>query len=237
MGDVVEKTGRGFHIQVAEDKFDQSYTHRYYQKEILARLDEFGLLTDRSVLVHGIYLTADDVETLNQRDAFLVHNCRSNMNNSVGYNAMLDSVSHVGIGTDGIGSDILQEVKFAYFKNRDAKGTLLPEDYLRFMQAGNEILEKAFGGGGTGSPCFGRIEAGYKADITIFDYQWPTPLVDENVGGHVIFGMSGRDVETVIINGNVIMENRSFSWDVDSAYREARPVAKRLWAAMDSLKL
>lgn len=237
LGDAVEKTGRGFHIHVAEDKFDQSYTHRYYQKEILARLDDFGLLTDRSVLVHGIYLAADDVEILNKRDAFLVHNCRSNMNNSVGYNAMLDSVSHVGIGTDGIGSDIMEEVKFAYFKNRDVKGTLLPADFLRFMQAGNGIVEKAFGGGGTGSSCFGRIEAGYKADIAIFDYQSPTPVVDENVGGHVIFGMGSRDVDTVIINGNVIMENRSFSWDVDSVYREAQPVAKRLWAAMDSLKL
>ena len=234
LGDVVEKTGRGFHIHVAEDKFDQSYTHRYYRKEILARLDAFGLLTDKSVLVHGLYLTADEVETLNQRDAFLVHNCRSNMNNSVGYNTMLDSVSHVGIGTDGIGSDILQEVKIAYFKSRDVNGTLLPADYLGFMQAGNGILEKAFGGDGTASPRFGRIEKGYKADITIFDYQSPTPLVDENVGGHVIFGMGSRDVDTVIINGNVIMEHRSFSWDVDAVYRDAQPVAKRLWAAMDN---
>lgn len=237
LGNAAEKTGRGFHVHVAEDRFDQSYTHRYYQKDIIQRLDQFGLVTEKSVFAHGIYLNQPDIDTLNNRGAALVHNCRSNMNNSVGYHARLQDINTVGIGTDGIGSDVLEELKIAYFKNRDIGGTLSPDDYLGFLQNGNGILERAFGGDRKteNAPRFGRIEPGYQADITILDYRPPTPLVAENVGGHVIFGMSSRDVNTVIVNGNVVMENRRFSWDVDAAFAEAQPAARRLWSTMDRL--
>ena len=127
LGEVVREAGRGFHIHVAEDGFDPSYSHLFHGKDALKRLDGFGLVNDKSIIAHGLYLTQEDREVLNSRDAFLAHNCRSNMNNHVGYNGELPHVKNVALGTDGIGSDMLLEVKFAYFRHRDSGGSLAPE--------------------------------------------------------------------------------------------------------------
>jgi putative selenium metabolism protein SsnA len=229
LAEVVQETGRGFHIHVAEDGFDPSYSHYFHGKDALKRLDEFGLLNDKSIIAHGLYLTPEDREALNARNAFLAHNCRSNMNNHVGYNAELPHVKNVALGTDGIGSDMLQEVKFAYFRHRDSGGPLAPGAFTRFLQNGNELLHRSFG------ESFGRVEKGYKADLTILDYDSPTPLVRDNVAGHVVFGMGSRDVHTVIINGKIVMEARSFRLDAAAVYAGAREAAQKLWRNMDAL--
>ncbi len=229
LGEVVRETGCGFHVHAAEDSFDPSFSHRYHGKDTLERLDGFGLLTATSIIAHGLYLSARDKELLSKRDAFLAHNARSNMNNHVGYNGALPGLANVVLGTDGIGSDMLEELKFAYFKHRDAGGPLWPADFARFLQRGNEVLCRCFG------EKFGRIEKGFKADLVVLDYRAPTPLLGGNLAGHLVFGAGSADVETVIVNGKVVMENRRFPWDVSEAYARAREAARRLWSVMDSL--
>jgi putative selenium metabolism protein SsnA len=229
LSEVVAETGRGFHVHVSEDGFDPSFSHRSYGADPLRRLDDAGLLGERALIAHGLYLGHEEREILNARGAFLAHNSRSNMNNHVGYNAALPQVKNVVLGTDGIGSDMLLEMKFAYFRHRDSGGPLGPGAFMRFLQAGNEILHRAFG------ESFGRVEKGYKADLVILDYDPPTPIVRENVAGHIIFGMSSRDVSSVIVNGAFVMENRSFRWDTAAAYAAARTASLTLWQKMDSL--
>lgn len=228
LAEVVKETGRGFHVHVAEDGFDLSFSHGAYGKDPLRRLDDFGLISDKALVAHGLYLTPADREILNARGAFLAHNCRSNMNNHVGYNAELSHVKNVALGTDGIGSDMLLESKFAYFRHRDAGGPLGPGAFMRFLQAGNEILHRCF------EESFGRVEKGYTADLLVLDYDAPTPLARENVAGHALFGMGSRDVNTVIVNGRIVMENRSFRWDTAPVYAEAQAAAQSLWRKMDS---
>lgn len=48
--------------------------------------------------------------------------------------------------------------------------------------------------------------------------------------------MTSGDVETVIINGKVVMENREFPFDVKEIYAKAALAAKRVWANMDKIK-
>jgi putative selenium metabolism protein SsnA len=229
LGEVVGRTGRGFHVHAAEDAFDPSYSHRCHGKDLLARLDGFGLLAQPALVAHGLYLSAEDREALNRKGAALAHNSRSNMNNCVGYNRSLADLRRVVLGTDGIGADMLEEAKFAYFKNRDAGGTLTPGDVTRFLQAGSDVLAVCFG------ERFGRIEEGFKADLAILDYDPPTPLAAENLAGHLVFGMGSASVDTVIVNGRMVMENRRFTWDTEPVFAEARRQAARLWKEMDRL--
>ena len=228
--EALDETGRGLHVHVAEDRYDVSYSHHHYGKDVIQRLADFGLINNKALLAHGLYLSDQDIALLNEHHAYLVHNARSNMNNAVGYNAKLAQLNHVALGTDGMGSDMLEECKFAYFKHKDAGGPLWPDSYLRFLHNGNDLLSRYFG-----AP-FGRIAKGYKADLTIFDYQSPTPLLAQNIAGHIAFGLNSRDVATVIINGNIVLENRQFPFDVTSIYEKSRQAAQRLWDRMDDLK-
>lgn len=229
IGDAISGTNKGIHIHVAEDQYDATFSRQRYHKELLERLEEFGILNDKAILVHGVYLGDRDIDIINKHDAYLIHNPRSNMNNSVGYMHKLGRVKNVALGTDGIGSNMFEESKFAFFKSSDAKGALLPNDILKFLQSGNDLLGRYF------SYKFGKLEKGYVADIVVYDYNPPTPIVNENVAGHFIYGISSRDVETVIVNGDIVYENRVFPFDVDGTYKEAQKAARTLWKRMDKL--
>ncbi len=229
MADAVKRTGRGLHLHVGEDAFDVSHSHVTYGKDIVFRLDEFGMLDEKTILVHGIYLNSEEIKLLGDRDGFLVHNARSNMNNGVGYNARLPEYKNLALGTDGIGGDMFTEVKHAYFKHKDARGPWWPGDYLRALQAGNEILQRNFGGK------FGRLEPGYAADVVIGVYDPPTPMVEENIDGHFIYGMDASIVRTVIVNGAVVYEEGEFPFDTAEIYAESRKQAKALWEKMDTI--
>ena len=228
--EAIKTTNRGLHIHVSEDETDPSYSNQQFGKDVLKRLDNFSLLNNKSIIAHGVYLTENDINILNERDSFLVHNPRSNMNNGVGYMNNLYKIKNVGIGTDGISSNMFEEIKFAFFKNNDSNGKLNMNDFMKFLQNGNMILERYF------DNKFGKIEKGYIADIVIYDYIPPTNLVDENLAGHFIYGFSSRDVETVIINGNIVYENRSFPFETNSIYSKARAVANKMWERMNQIK-
>ncbi|MDP3147833.1 MAG: putative aminohydrolase SsnA [Ignavibacteria bacterium] len=230
MAEVVSATKSGIHLHVAEDEYDSSFSHHHYRKDILERLEEHSLLNSKSILVHGVHLTNNDLEILNRHDAFLVHNPRSNMNNSVGYMNRLHQVKNLGIGTDGIGANMFEETKFAFFKNQEAKGKLSYSDFMKILQNGNEILNRYF------NYSFGKIEEGYAGDVVVLDYQAPTPLQSENLAGHFLFGISSRDVETVIINGKIVYEERAFAFDTSGIYKEAQKAAKKLWSRMNAIR-
>ncbi len=229
MGEAVQETQRGVHIHVAEDKYDVSHCNGVHRVDIIERLRQFGLMNDKAVIVHGVHLLENDINIVNESDAFLVANARSNMNNNVGYNFSLDKIKNLALGTDGIGADMFEEFKFAYFKHKDVGGPMWPDSYVNFLYNGNVLLERYF------NEKFGRIEPGYKADLTILDYQSPTPLVNDNIGGHIAFGMSSTDVKTVIVNGSIVYEDRQFPFDVSSIYIEAQKAAQRLWENMDKI--
>jgi cytosine/adenosine deaminase-related metal-dependent hydrolase len=222
-------TNKGIHFHVAEDQYDVSHSHHIFSKDILKRLEDFNLLNDKAILVHGVYLNDNDISILNAHDAFLVHNTRSNMNNSVGYMNKLNQVKNAALGTDGIGSNMFDEMKFAFFKNADAKGKLSMDDVLKLLDNGNIILNRYF------AMQFGRIEKGFAADLVIYDYNAPTPLLSENLQGHLVFGIESHDVETVIINGKIVYENRAFPFDTTEIYEKSKVAAKNLWTKMDTL--
>ncbi|VDR26887.1 putative chlorohydrolase/aminohydrolase [Raoultella terrigena] len=229
LSEALQATGRGLHIHAAEDRYDVSHSHHRYGKDLLVRLAEFNLIDRKTLVAHGLYLSDEDIEILNSQDGFLVHNARSNMNNHVGYNQRLVDFRNLALGTDGLGSDMFEELKFAFFKHRDAGGPLWPDGFARALSNGNELLGRSF------NARFGRLEAGYKADLTICDYPSPTPLIAENIAGHIAFGLGSSHVHSVMVNGVMIYENRRFSFDSQPLFAEAQKAAMKMWARMDAL--
>ncbi len=229
ISDLVNESGKGIHIHTAEDKFDEVYSIKKFGKSVIKRLNDFNLLNDKSILVHGVHLSSDEIKVINESESFLVHNPRSNMNNRIEYMNKLIQLKNIAIGTDGIGSNMFEELKFAYFKNNDEKLKLSPDNFLKYLYNGNTILKRYFNNN------FGKIEKGYKADLVIYDYNPPTPIINKNLAGHFIFGFSSRDVETVIINGKMVYENRNFPFDVNSIYEEARKASVKLWKRIDKI--
>lgn len=230
MGEAMRESKAGMHLHVAEDKYDVVFSHHKYNADIIDRLESFDLLTDNTLLVHGLHLNEREIDKLNEHDCFFAHNGRSNMNNHVGYCKHIQKVKNLVIGTDGCGGNMFEELKLAFFKHKDQGGSWWPSDYVAALNRGNRLVEKYFDGK------FGRVEAGCKADLVICDYHAPTPLVASNAASHFVWGMSSNCVESVMVNGNLVMENRQFPHlDVPRIYAEAAKVAKRVWEKVDTI--
>ena len=124
LAEAVRETGAGLHIHAAEDKYDAVHSRYHYGLDIAERLDRAELLSSKTIIAHGLYLTASEIDLINERDAFLAHNARSNMNNNVGYNHQLPLYKNAVLGTDGIGSDMITDANFACYKPLDSVGPL-----------------------------------------------------------------------------------------------------------------
>ena len=129
------------------------------------------------------------------------------MNNHVGYNHHLSDIRNLALGTDGIGSDMFEEMKFAFFKHRDAGGPLWPDSFAKALTNGNELMSRNFG----------------------------APLLADNIAGHIAFGMGSGSVHSVMVNGVMVYEDRQFNFDCDSIYAQARKAAASMWRRMDAL--
>jgi len=229
LGEAVNSSGRGIHIHLAEDRFDPAQSHSSYGKDLMARLEEVGALNEKSIIAHGLWLSREEVELMNERGAYLAHNARSNMNNAVGYNDLLHNHRKVVLGTDGMGSDMLEEFKFAVFRHRESQGPWWPGDFLACLDQGNRLLENYFGGS------FGRLETGAAADLVHWDYDPPTPLEAGNVAGHLAFGLSSRSVRSVVVNGRLRIKDKKPLFDLEAIGAEARTQARRLWKTMEGI--
>jgi cytosine/adenosine deaminase-related metal-dependent hydrolase len=77
----------------------------------------------------------------------------------------------------------------------------------------------------------GTLKEGCYADLIVVDYKAPTPLNETNINGHLLFGVSGRHVDSTIINGRIIMKERALiNIDEEALLAKSREHAQKLWS-------
>lgn len=230
----MHETGRGIHIHLAEDKFDAVDARHRYKKDPVERLEAVGALNKKSIIGHGVWLTPSEVEIMNEHEVFLAHNARSNMNNAVGYNALLPTFKNVVLGTDGMGADMLEEFKFAVFRHRESQGPWWPADFVKALHRGNALIGRYFDQDfAPNYPGFGTVKRGAPADLVLWDYDSPTPFESDTIAGHLAFGMSSRSVRSVMVAGALRILDRQPLYDDAAIEAESRTQALRLWKRME----
>ena len=225
--------GAGIHIHVAEGPEDELSCESTHGTTIVERLDRRGLLRPTSLLVHCLHVNEMGKDRIAERGAIVVHNPRSNMNNAVGkfdLDGFLDRGVLTGLGTDGLGANLLGELFTAALAQKHARGDSLvagfPQLYALLFHNNPGIAERLFG------LRFGRIETGAPADLAILDYEPPTPLRADNVLGHLLFGAAVHTlrVSDLYVAGRPILRGGRFT-DIDESavYAASREDAERLW--------
>jgi cytosine/adenosine deaminase-related metal-dependent hydrolase len=110
-GDLCRELGTVLHVHLAEDASDVEDARRRGYEGPLERLDVLGALVPRSILAHGVHLTAGQAGKAGAAGCWLVQNPRSNRNNGVGYAHSLRGTDRVALGTDGFESDMREEAR------------------------------------------------------------------------------------------------------------------------------
>jgi len=223
----------GIHIHVAEGPEDEVQCEQAHGRRIVERLDRFGFLKRNSILAHCLHINEAEKDLIRERDAIVVHNPHSNMNNAVGCFDLRGFVGRnipVGLGTDGLGCNMLGERFVAGILQNHTHADPLAGDFNALnglLFTGNqEIAARLLGVG------VGRIEPGAPADVVLVDYTPPTPLHAGTIMGHFLFGIAVHNlrVSDVFVAGRPILRDGSFV-DLDEAavYAEARAQAQAMW--------
>ncbi len=228
--EIARDAGIGIHIHAAEDAADEADAERRFGMRVAARLADAGVLDEHTLLAHGVHLDEDEVRLVRAAGATLAHNARSNMNNAVGRTPLAGLGERVALGTDGIGSDMFAKSQAAFLRHQE-DGSPGYDWPLARLSVGAAVAGRAFG-----EPHLGRIEPGAPADITILDYDAPTPMDSGTFAGHWIFGLGARHVRDVIVAGQPVVRDRRLTMvDQDALVAEARVQAGRLWEELETI--
>ena len=227
----------GCHIHVAESKLDLRVSQAAYGAGPVQRLAERGLVSDRTIAVHGIHLDAGDRRLLAEHGAVLVHNPESNANNGVGrldLEAAGADGCTIGLGTDGMSSTMLGSLRAAYLGLRGGRlDPTLGFDVVPELLAVNAEVAGRF----LDEPLLGRLEPGAPADLCVLDAAPPTPVTSENLFAHLVYGSAVTTVRHTVAHGEVLLENHRFTTiDPRATADEARAAVPALWERFHSLQ-
>jgi 5-methylthioadenosine/S-adenosylhomocysteine deaminase len=234
VNELAKKYRVGIHTHIAESKWEVEETTKKYGKRPVEHLDAIGFLGPEVLAAHCVQLTGQEIGILHDRGVKPVHNPVSNMKIACGVSPvpkMLEVGIPVALGTDGAASnnalDMFNEIKFAALLNKVNKfdPTVMPAQSVLEMATVNGA--RALGVGGN----IGSLKVGKKADLIVVDLRKPhlTPL--HNVVSHLVYSATGSDVDTVIVDGKVIMHGqRVLTLEEDKILEEAQKAADDLLA-------
>ena len=225
--------GMGTHIHVAESRAEVEIDLDKRGLRHIEWMDSLGVLDSSVQLVHSVWLNDEELQMIARNGAVVVHCPVANMYLASGV-ARIPEMCRLGItvalGTDGPGSnnsqDMMEVLKTTALLHKvdtlDAM-ILLPEDVLWMVCRG--------GSGSFGLPDqIGSLEVGKKADIVLVDLNTPFAMPVHRVPSALVYNINAREVDTVIVNGEVLMRNKEILFvDEEALLAEAREACARLF--------
>jgi len=215
------------HMHVSETEKEVSEAKKNFSKSPVEYLDELGILSDKLIAAHSVWLSDSDLEIYKNRGVKVAHCPISNMKLASGVaplKRMLELGITVGLGTDGAASnnslDLFSDMRACALlhkvypvKSGEAGAEQFNgvNNYDPTTVSAKEVVRMATSGGAKVLGLekeIGSLEVGKKADIITINLNKPhlVPIYDPY--SHLVYCVNGEDVENVIVNGKVIMKNR-----------------------------
>ena len=222
--------------------------HQYYLLTILAEVSQIkekygkspvemvydaGVFAVSPVLAaHCVHMSDNDLKILAREKVNVAHNPESNMKLASGIapvTKMIEMNINVGIGTDGAASnnnlDMFQEMRSAALLQK-------VHTYNPTVISSYQALAMATCCGARALGLdqeIGKIQAGMQADIILVDLNSPHLQPLHDVNAHLVYSAGAADVDTVIINGRVVMKNKEIKTiDEERVTFEIRDIIKKL---------
>jgi len=185
-------------------------------------LDSLGVLSKRTVAAHVVHVSEQDLDILAERGVTVAHNPCSNMKLASGVfraKPFIDRGIRLTLGTDGASSnnnlDMREEMKFASLLAKMTSGdpTILSAQETLKMATQNGAETFGFHAG--------KIEEGWLADALLLNLNAPCFAVGDVISNWV-YAANSSVIDTVICNGNILMQHRviPFADDIEREFRE-----------------
>jgi 5-methylthioadenosine/S-adenosylhomocysteine deaminase len=235
---LADRYGVPLAIHYLENKAEAKQVKEKLGQHASTYLREIGMLDERFIAFHCVVMDEDDIRIFADHGCKVVHNPESNMKLASGVapiSSMLEKGVVVGLGTDGCASnnnlDMFGEMDTAAKLEKSARldpTVMSARTVLRMATCdGAKVLGM--------EAQTGSLAAGKKADIAIIGLNRPhlTPLYNEY--SHLVYAVGGADVDTVLINGKIVMrEGKLLTVDEQEAMRRVREIAARIRKSLEN---
>lgn len=229
----MEGVDAGYHVHTAEGIDDQYDSLKKYGKRVVERFQDWDILGPKTMCIHCCNISAREIQILADTNTLSVHNPESNMGNAVGVTPVLKMLEKgilLGLGTDAYTNDMFESMKVAKIlqSHHHSDPTVGFAQALELQMKNNPVLASRFF-----NREIGVLKEGAYADIIVIDYVPNTPLNENTIGGHLLFGLSGRMVKDTIINGKYVMKDRKIlTVDEEKIFAETRAMAPGIWQGL-----
>jgi len=239
VADLAGELDVGIHIHVAETLGEVNDIIRQYGKTPVELLKDAGLFKNHVLAAHCVHMSENDIAILAESGASVAHNPESNMKLASGIAPvpkLLSAGIPVALGTDGASSnndlDMLQEMRTCALlhKVNSMDPTVLPAYKALEMATVNGAQALGL------SKQIGRLQKGYKADMIIIDLDAAHQIPRYDLVANLVYAGRASDVDTVIIDGNIIMENRQIkTLNEEQVITQIKKIAARLMTEVKSI--
>lgn len=209
---LAKELNTGIHIHLSETKVEVENAIRDFGKSPIAYVNELGLFDVPTIAAHCVHIDENDMKILAEKDVYVVHNPSSNLKLASGFakiDKMMEEGVSVALGTDGASSnnnlDMFEEMHIASLLGKAVSNDPKALDAYKTLEMATVNGAKAIGMG----EVLGSLEEGKLADITIVDMNKTHLVPANNKISMIVYAAQASDVDTVVINGKVVMENRN----------------------------
>jgi len=219
------------HTHISEGPVEKESIREKYGCTSVELMDKNGLIHDQTVAAHCVHLTDEDIKIMAQRGATIVTNPVSNLklaNGVAPVPKMLKAGINVALGTDGAASNntlnMFRELTMLSIIhkgiNHDALAVTAEEGFAIATKGGAAAM---------GRNDLGEIKPGNRADLVILDLKCPNMQPVNNPVSALAYSTNGSEVETVMVEGRILMENREFlTIDEEKVYHEVSKICERI---------
>ena len=227
--ELAAKHNTGMHIHLAETMYQKLYGLNAWGTTPLRHLYDLGFLGPELTCGHSVWATNEDIDLMASAGLSVCHNASSNLRLQSGIapvNRFLERGIRVAIGSDEAGinddKDLFQEMRLVLNLHRLPGVGNAPPTALQVFQMATENGARASWFGER----IGTLEIGKRADIVLLKLQnIREPYLDPSVSivDAVVRRGRGTDVDTVLVDGEVVMRNRELTRiDKEAVYREIK---------------
>ncbi|MCF6460454.1 amidohydrolase [Clostridium sp. Cult3] len=232
IADLAKELNTGIHIHLSETKKEVEDSFNQLGKSPIKHVYDVGLFELPTIAAHCVHVDDEDIEILNRMDVSPVNNPSSNLKLASGFSPvdkMLKRGISVALGTDGSSSNnnlnMFEEIHLAAIVNKAVNMDAISVPAIDALKMATINGAKAL----LWDREIGSIEEGKKADIILIDINKPHLYPLHNIISLLAYSVQGSDVDTVIVDGDIIMENREIkTLDVEKIMFNTERVAKDL---------
>lgn len=229
-----KKTGAVVTIHASEGLIDLYHNLERYGKRTVERLRDVGLLSPKAVLAHCVHLNDRELHLLAESGAWVAHNPMSNALNAVGVARVPEMLARgvrVALGNDGYVFDMFENMRSAFIIHRLARrdpGALSP---LKVLEMATVDAARAYS-----LHHLGALKPGNLADLIVVRPRVSSTPYTGDIYGWIVNGVSGGDVDTVVVDGEVVVRGGSLvKIRREKVEEKASKVIGKLWGRLASL--